>query len=91
MQIYSDHFGRVIWLTISPAEVRMDLQDLGSDFEYERCATVSEVGKLCESLNVTYEELQAALLLRLENQMTAFDLFTELLDDHHIQFEYFSG
>ncbi len=29
MQIYSDHFGRVIWLTISPAEVRMDLQDLG--------------------------------------------------------------
>ena len=26
MQIYSDHFGRVIWLTISPAEVRMDLR-----------------------------------------------------------------
>lgn len=91
MQVYSDHFGRVIWLTISPAEVRMHLQDLGPDFEYERCATVSEVGKLCESLNVTYEELQAALLLRLENQVTAFDLFTELLDDHHIQFEYFSG
>ena len=27
MQIYSDDFGRVIWLTISPAEVRMDLLD----------------------------------------------------------------
>ncbi len=91
MQIYSDNFGRVIWLTISPAEVRMDLQDLGPDFEYERCATVSEVGKLCEALKIEYHELEAALLLRLENQMTAFDLFTEFLDDHHIAFEYFSG
>ena len=91
MQIYSDNFGRVIWLTISQGEVRLDLQDLGPDLECERCASVSEVGKLCEALKVEYYELRAALLLRLENQLTAFDLFTGFLDDHHIGYQYFSG
>lgn len=91
MQIYSDDFGRVIWLTVNPKEIRLDLQDLAPDFEYERTASVSNVKAVCKALKVSYNEVEAKLHLLLENQMTAFDLFTEFLDDHKIHFDYFSG
>lgn len=91
MQIYSDSHGRVIWLTINPKEIRLDLQDLAPDFEYERTASVTAVDKVCEALVVDYKGLHAALLLKLENQMAAFDLFTEFLDNNEIHFDYFSG
>lgn len=91
MQIYSDQFGRVIWLTITPTQIRIDQQDLAPNFSYERSAVVSEVEKLCAVLKVKYDELQSTLLQILENKDTAFDLFTELLDQHHIHYDYFSG
>ncbi len=91
MQIYSDSRGRVIYLTVDPKEIRLDLQDLAPDFEYERTASVSNVKAVCKAFKVSYDELEAKLLLLLENQMTAFDLFTEFLDDHEIYFEYYSG
>ena len=91
MEIYSDQFGRVIYLTITPQAIRLDLQDLSPDFEYERSATVSDVPAVCTALKVNFEELESKLLLMLENQMTAFDLFTEFLDNHQIYFDYYSG
>ena len=91
MEIYSDQFGRVIWLTIEPQAIRLDLQDLSPDYEYERCATVLDVEAVCKALNCQYDELRPRLLLMLENQMTAFDLFTEFLQNHEIYYDYFSG
>lgn len=91
MQIYSDTFGRVIYLTISPQSIRLDLQDLSPDYEYERCANVTDVAAVCKALNCNYSDIEARFLLMLENQMTAFDLFTEFLDNHQIYFDYYSG
>lgn len=91
LDIYEDDFGRCIWLMISHSEVRMDLQDLGPNFEYERCATVKNVAALCQALNTTYDNLESHLLLMLKDQKTAFDLFTNFLDNHKIYFEYYSG
>ncbi|MBF8456175.1 hypothetical protein IV494_03180 [Kaistella sp. G5-32] len=91
MQIYSDNHGRVIWLTVSSTEIRVDLQDLSPAFEYERCAVVKDVVAVCKALNSNFENVESKLLEKLQNQMTAFDLFTALLDDHEIYFEYFSG
>lgn len=91
MQIYSDSFGRVIYLTIEPQSIRLDLQDLSPDYEYERCATVSDVAAVCKALNCDFNDLEVRLLELLENQMTAFDLFTEFLDNHEIYFDYYSG
>lgn len=91
MQIYSDSFGRVIYLTIEPQSIRLDLQDLSPDYEYERCATVSDVEAVCIALKSDYENIESKLLLMLKNQMTAFDLFTEFLENHEIYFDYYSG
>ncbi len=91
MQIYSDQFSRVIYLTIEPKSIRLDLQDLNPGYEYERCATVADVAAVCKALNCDYKALKKSLLLLLENQMTAFDLFTELLDNHQIYFDYYAG
>ena len=91
MQIYSDTFGRVIYLTVEPQTIRLDLQDLGPDYEYERCATVTDVAAVCKALKTNYENAEAGLLLMLENQMTAFDLFMEFLDNNQIYFDYYSG
>ena len=91
MQIYADNFGRVVYLTVTPQAIRLDLQDLSPDFEYERCATVQEVDAVCKALEIDYKELEGKLLLMLENQMTAFDLFTEFLDNNEIYFDYYSG
>ena len=91
MQIYSDTFGRVIYLTVEPQAIRLDLQDLSPDYEYERCATVTDVEAVCKGLKTNYENVEAKLLLMLENQMTAFDLFTEFLDNNEIYFDYYSG
>lgn len=91
MQIYEDDRGRVIWLTVSFSEIRLDLQDLNPDSEYERCAVVSDVEAVCKALKCNFEEVESKLLEKLEHQMTAFDLFTEFLDDHDIYFEYYSG
>lgn len=76
---------------ISHSEVRMDLQDLGPNFEYERCATVKNVSALCEALNTSYDSLESHLMLMLKDQKTAFDLFTNFLDSNQIYFEYYSG
>lgn len=43
-----------------------------------------------QSLEVPFNEVVAKLFLLLENQMTAFDLFTEFFENHKIHFEYFS-
>ena len=91
MTIYEDNFGRVIFLTIDPEAIRLDLQDLGPDFEYERCATVSDVEAVCKALEIKFEELESKLRLMLQDQMTAFDLFTEFLDNHEIYYDYYSG
>ena len=91
MQIYSDNRGRVIWLTVNSAEIRVDLQDLNPNDEYERCAVVKDVEAVCKALNCDFENVESKLLKKLENRMTAFDLFTEILDDHEIYFEYYSG
>ena len=91
MEIYSDQFGRVIYLTISPQAIQLDLQDLSPNFKYERSATVSDVSAICTALKVNFEELESKLLSMLDNQMTAFDLFTEFLDNHQIYFDYYSG
>ena len=66
MQIYSDQFGRVIYLTIQPKSIRLDLQDLNPGYEYERCATVSDVAAVCYALNGDYNELERGLLLLLK-------------------------
>lgn len=91
MQIYADNFGRVVYLTVTPQAIRLDLQDLSPNFEYERCATVLEVDAVCKALEIDYKELEGKLLLMLENQMTAFDLFTEFLDNNEIYFDYYFG
>ena len=91
MQIYSDHLGRVIYLTVEPQAIRLHLQDLNPDSKYERIATVLNVEAVCKALEIKYEELEPQLLLMLENQMTAFDLFTEFLENHEIYYEYYSG
>ena len=91
MQIYEDDRGRVIWLTVSSAEIRVDLQDLNPDSEYERCAVVNDVEAVCKALKCNLDKVESKLLKKLEHQMTAFDLFTEFLDDHQIYFEYYSG
>ncbi|WP_226065028.1 hypothetical protein [Kaistella polysaccharea] len=91
MEIYSDKFGRVIWLTVNPTEIRVDLQDLNPDYEYERCATVSDVAAVSKALNCDFDKVESRLLKLLKNQMTAFDLFTEFLDNKEIYFDYYSG
>lgn len=91
MQIYFDDSGRVIYLTVHPKEIRVDLQDLAPDFEYERSASTSEVDAVCQALKINFEELEARLLLMLEHQMTAIDLFTEFLENNEIYFSYYSG
>ena len=91
MQIYSDNHNRVIWLTVNSSEIRVDLQDLNPNDEYERFAVVKDIEALCKALNCDFENVEFNLLEKLENQMTAFDLFTEILDDHEIYFEYYSG
>ena len=91
MQIYKDKFGRVIYLTIKQPAIRLDVQDLSPDFQYERCATVYDIDTVCKDLKINLKELESKLLLMLENQMTAFDLFTEFLDNNKIYFDYYSG
>ena len=91
MQIYEDNRGRVMWLTVSFSEIRLDLQDLTPDSEYERCAVVSDVEAVCKAMKCDFEEVESKLLEKLEHQMTAIDLFTEFLDDHEIYFDYYSG
>ena len=91
MQIYEDDRGRVIWLTVTPAESRVDLQDLNPDTKYERCAVVSSCEAVCKAFNCDFEKVEYKLLEKWEHQMTSFDLFTEFLDDHEIYFEYYSG
>lgn len=91
MQIYSDEFGRVIYLTSNPKEIRVDLQDLAPDFEYERSVSTSKVDAVCQALEINFEELEGKLLLLLEHQMTAIDLFTEFLENNDIYFDYYSG
>lgn len=91
LKVYEDNFGRCIWLTVNPSEIKLDLQDLNPNYEYERCATVLKVGAVCEALKIHYDDLETQLYMMLKDQMTAFDLFTEFLDDHQIFFEYYSG
>lgn len=91
MQIYSDDFGRVTYLTINPKEIRVDLQDLAPDFEYERSVSTSEVDAVCQALEINFQELEGKLLLLLEHQMTAIDLFTEFLENNQIYFDYYSS
>ena len=91
MEIYADKFGRVIYLTLTQEAIRLDLQDLSPDYEYERCATVTDVSAVCKAFDCTFPDLEKRLLQLLQNQMTAFDLFTEFLDNHQIYFDYYSG
>ena len=91
MQIYSDDFGCVIWLTVNSKEIRVDLQDLAPDFEYERSVSTSEVDAVCQALEINFQELKGKLLLMLEHQMTAIDLFKEFLENNEIYFSYYSG
>lgn len=91
MEIYSDFLGRIIYLTITSTEIRLELQDLKPDHEYERMATVKDVAAVCNALNIQFDELESALLLMLEYQMTAFEIFSEFLYKHEIYFDYYSG
>lgn len=91
MQICSYKFGRVIYLSVEPQSIRLDLQDVSPDYKYERCATVPNVVAVCKALKCNFNEVEVQLLLMLENQMTAFDLFTEFLDNHQVYFDYYSG
>lgn len=91
MKIYEDKFGRVIWLSISPSEIRVDLQDLNPEFEYERCASVKNVNDLCTVLRIHFDDLEANLLMLLQNQGNAVDLIIKYLDEHQISFAYYSG
>ena len=51
MKTYEEEFGRCIWLSIKQEQIRMDLQDLGPDFEYERSATANDASGLCKAMN----------------------------------------
>lgn len=91
MEIFSDKFGRCIWLKVSSAEIRMDLQDLNPDSEYERCATVHDVEEVCMALEVDFKNLESKLHRMVKNKKNAFDLFTDFLNLHKIKYDYYSG
>lgn len=91
MKIYEDKFGRCIWLSIKQEEIRMDLQDLAPNFEYERCATVTDVSGLCKAMDMNFNELADYLYVLVDNKNNAFDLFTDFLNAHRIEYAFFSG
>lgn len=90
MKIYEDKFGRCIWLSIKQEEIRMDLQDLGPNYEYERCATVTDIFGLCKAMNMNLNELRDYRSVLVDNKNNAFDLFTDFLHEHKIEYAYFS-
>ena len=69
----------------------MDLQDLGPDFEYERSATVTDVSGLCKAINMNLYDLRDYIYVLVANKSNAFDLFTDFLNEHKIDLEYFYG
>lgn len=91
MEIFSDQFGRCIWLVVSSLEIRMDLQDLTPTSEYERCATVHNTEEVCKALDVDIAKVEERIHDMVKNKNNAFDIFTDFLDQHKIKFDYYSG
>lgn len=91
MKIYDVEFSRCIWLSIKQEEIRMDLRNLGPDFEYERCATVTDISGFYKAMNMNLNDLRDYIYVLVTNKSNAFALLTGFPNEYKIDSEYFSG
>ncbi len=90
-ELYKDNFGRTVSLEETEQGIRIDLQDLAPDFEYERCLTVNRAESLANVLNVPESEVFSILVEMLKGRADCFDMFSEWLSENNISAEYYSG
>lgn len=90
-ELYSDQFGRKVWLEESGGVLRIDLQDLAPDFEYERSLTTTHLQAVAKALQVPQEEMFNRLVSMLKDRADCFDVFSEWLSENNISANYFSG
>ena len=69
----------------------MDLQDFGPNFEYVRSATVTDVSGLCKVTNMNFNDLGDHIYVLVDNKNNPFALFTDFINEHKIEYAYFSG
>ncbi|REC45183.1 hypothetical protein [Chryseobacterium sp. 5_R23647] len=91
VELYSDKFGRKVWLDQSYGILRIDLQDLAPDFEYERSLTTTHLQSVAKALQVPQEKMFDQLVSMLKDRADCFDVFSEWLSENNISANYFSG
>ena len=66
IELYSDKFGRKVWLQESGGILRIDLQDLAPDFVYERSLSTTHLQSVAKALKVPQEEIFDRLVKYIE-------------------------
>ncbi|QIG88242.1 hypothetical protein G6R40_00605 [Chryseobacterium sp. POL2] len=77
--------------TESGGTLRIDLQDLAPDFEYERSLTTTHLQSVAKALQVPQEEMFDHLVSMLKDRADCFDVLSEWLSENNISANYFSG
>ena len=95
MTIYEDRETenkRFIDISMEEGCFRMDLQDLGPEgFEYERSAWNIDVEKLMAVLGVSTQDELFDVVQERFGCVRGFDLFTDLLAENGIHYDYWAG
>ena len=77
--------------TESGGTLRIDLQDLAPDFEYERSLTTTHLQSVAKALQVPQEEMFDHLVSMLKDRADCFDVLSGWLSEKNISANYFSG
>ena len=97
MILYQDkypHSSRVIWVEYNGENntIRIDLQDLGEDFEYERSMSDISLDEILKALGLEDIEALYAFLLGNYSSKDAIDrICDEVLTKYNITFAYYAG
>lgn len=91
MLIYHDDTKRYIELYVTKSQVRLELQDLNPEFEYEISYVVKDLDALCHALGCQQEELSQKLIQMLKGEYRAATIFSEFLQANNIEASAYSG
>ena len=96
MILYEDrrpHSSRMIWVNYREEDntVSFELQDLGDDFEYERCMSGISLDEMLKALHLSDLDSLFAFLRDNYSAVDAMDRINEeILSKHGIDFVYYS-
>lgn len=77
VELYSDKFGRKVWLQESGGILCIDLQNLAPDFEYERSLSTTHLQSVAKVLQVPQEKMFDQLVNMLKGRADCLDVLSD--------------